>query len=168
MWRCPVVNHMRQRSVEVLNKCSRWKRLTYLFHGTFWASAKTRRAIKNIHVNIGPLTGSYIYFLTDFNGILIDIWKTRWRYQSVRLVEVCELVLLLVLRPPALAPRSLLPLPQPGRAMQPPQRGSGAGRPDKLHYPGEVGHGLWQLPSHEQGQESHHITSPRKLKHERK
>lgn len=48
--------------------------------------------------------------------------------------------------------------------MEPPQRGSGARRPGQLHYVGEAGQRRGQLPSDEQAQESHHITSPSELK----
>lgn len=52
--------------------------------------------------------------------------------------------------------------------MEPPQRGSGARRPGQLHYVGEAGQRRRQLPSDEQAQESHHITSPSELKYELK
>lgn len=79
-------------------------------------------------------------------------------YQSVRFVQVWELVVLR-LRPPALPPRTLLNHPLPRGSVQPPQRGpAGARRPAQLHYTGEVAHGLRQLPSHEEAQKSHHIT----------
>lgn len=84
------------------------------------------------------------------------MFPTTWTYQSVRLVEVCELVLLI--RTPALSPWSLLSDTEPRRAVQSPQRSSDARSPVRLHYSNEVTHGRRQLSSNEQTQESHHIT----------